>query len=231
MCAMPRRVRKLLFRYFREVASFFPTIKFFSLSAVKRAMQPILESLLDRAGKLNGKATSTVPKPKIPDNDIEPSGHNSTRPNEALFINIIPEELNILQQFCSKNNMPWRTPVVSNSKDQEIVTANKSISQELTLAIEMYNSSLPWIYQQNSFYINLFAYDIAWQWQPNMIGFMSYPISKLNAGSGNVSLKNCTGDKANCILSSTVITALWRTVLAQVIDGKSITFNFIAFSN
>ena len=174
-------------------------------------MQPILESLLDRSGKLNGKATFTVPKPKIPDNDIEPSGHNSTRPNEALFINIVPEELDILQQFCNKNNMPWRTPE-SNSKDQEIVTANKSISQELTLAIDMYNSSLPWIYQQNSFYINLFAYDIAWQWQPNMIGFMSYPISKLNAGSGNVSLKNCTGDKANCILSSTVITSLWWTV-------------------
>ena len=175
------------------------------MSAVERAMQPILESLLDRVGKLNGKATSTIPKPKIPDNDIEPSGHNSTRPNEALFINIFPEELDILQKFCNKNNMPWRTPA-SNSKDQEIVTANKSISQELTLAIEMYNSSLPWIYQQNSFYINLFAYDIAWQWQPNMIGFMSYPISKLNAGSGNVSLKNCTGEKANCILSSTVIT-------------------------
>ena len=181
------------------------------MSEVERVMQPILESLLDRAGKLNGKATSTIPKPKIPDNDIEPSGHNSTRPNEALFINIIPEELDILQQFCNKNNMPWRTPA-SNSKDQEAMTANKSISQELTLAIEMYNSSLPWIYQQNSFYINLFAYDIAWQWQPNMIGFMSYPISKLNAGSGNVSLKNCTGDRANCILSSTVITPLWRTV-------------------
>ena len=212
MSAMPRRVRKASFQIFLGSCIFFPNnyILFF-LSAVERAMQPILESLSDRAGKLNGKATSTIPKPKIPDNDIEPSGHNSTRPNEALFINIIPEELDILQQFCSKNNMPWRKPA-SNSKDQEIVTANKSISQELTLAIEMYNSSLPWIYQQNSFYINLFAYDIAWQWQPNMIGFMSYPISKLNAGSGNVSLKNCTGDKANCILSSTVITPLWRTV-------------------
>ena len=201
--------KKSIFLDILESYIFFLNI--FSMSAVERAMQPILESLLDRAGKLNGKATSTVPKPKIPDNDIEPSGHNSTRPNEALFINIIPEELDILQQFCNKNNMPWRTPA-SNSKDQEIVTANKSISQELTLAIDMYNSSLPWIYQQNSFYINLFAYDIAWQWQPNMIGFMSYPISKLNAGSGNVSLKNCTGDKANCILSSTVITSLWWTV-------------------
>ena len=85
-------------------------------------------------------------KTKNTDNDIEPSGHNSTRPNEALFINIIPEELDILQEFCNKNNMPWRTPA-SNSKDQEIVTANKSISQELTLAIDMYNSSLPWIYR------------------------------------------------------------------------------------
>ena len=109
-------------------------------------MQPILEGLLDQAGKLNGKATSTIPRPKIPDSDIEPSGHNSTRPNEALFINIIPEQLDILQQFCNKNNMPWRTPV-SNSKDQEVMTANKSISQELTLAIDMYNSSLPWIYR------------------------------------------------------------------------------------
>ena len=108
--------------------------------------------------------------------------------------------------------MPWRTPASNSKLEQEVSTANKSISQELTLAIEMYNSSLPWIYQQNSFYINLFAYDIAWQWQPNMIGFMSYPISKLNAGSGNVSLKKCTGEKANCILSSTVITALWWTI-------------------
>ena len=63
----------------------------FFISAVERAMQPILDSLLDQAGKLNEKATSTIPRPKIPDNDIEPSGHNSTRPNEALFINIIPE--------------------------------------------------------------------------------------------------------------------------------------------
>ena len=145
MSAMPRRVRKASFQIFLEVVSFSQQLYFF-LSAVERAMQPILESLLDRAGKLNGKATSAVPKPKIPDNDIEPSGHNSTRPNEALFINIIPEELDILQQFCNKNNMPWRSPA-SNSKDQEIVTANKSISQELTLAIDMYNSSLPWIYR------------------------------------------------------------------------------------
>ena len=143
---MPRRVRKTLLRYLRKNVSFFPTITLFLMSAVERVMQPILDSLMDQARKLNGKATSTIPKPKIPDNDIEPSGHNSTRPNEALFINIIPEELDILQQFCNKNNMPWRTPA-SNSKDQEVMTANKSISQELTLAIDMYNSSLPWIYR------------------------------------------------------------------------------------
>ena len=73
-----------------------------------------------------------MPRPKIPENDIEPSGHNSTRPNEALFINVIPEGagdetswISILKKFCHQQSIPWRT--ASKSKVRKIINVFKRI--------------------------------------------------------------------------------------------------------
>ena len=50
------------------------------------------------------------------------------------------------------------------------------MSQELGLAEEMYSiSNQSWIYYANSFYINLYAYDIPWELQPSLIGFITDP--------------------------------------------------------
>ena len=104
---------------------------------------------MDQARKLNGKPASRIPQPNIPENTIKPSGHNSTRPNDALFINIIPDKddtaswSDILRDYAKLNNMPWRT----SKEPFPVEMANKNMMQELTLAIEMYNSSLPWIYR------------------------------------------------------------------------------------
>ena len=69
----------------------------------ERALQPILEGLLDQVRKLDGFDNFILPSPKIPENnDIKPSGHNYTRPNEAVFINIIPPGVDILQKKFQK---------------------------------------------------------------------------------------------------------------------------------
>ena len=59
--------------------------------------------------------------------------------------------LDIFKKLCAQNKMPWRT--LNNSKvisDTEV--AYKYKIQELTLAVDMYNSSLSWIYRVLIFY-------------------------------------------------------------------------------
>ena len=69
----------------------------------ERALQPILEGLLDQVRKLDGFDNFILPSPKIPENnDIKPSGHNYTRPTEAVFINTIPPGVDILQKSYKK---------------------------------------------------------------------------------------------------------------------------------
>ena len=60
---------------------------------------------MDQVRKLDGFDNFILPSPKIPENnDIKPSGHNYTRPTEAVFINAIPPGVDILQK-SSKNTL------------------------------------------------------------------------------------------------------------------------------
>lgn len=154
---------------------------------LRKALLEKVEKLHQAAGKSSSKPSDIWPHPKFPEEKPQPSGKNSTKANEALFINMeMPWELqDILTNLAKLQKVPFVAVKGHSSKGSFEQDKNfaKNKSQELQIALDMFTitNASAWIYQENSYYINFYAYEIPRNLQPSMVGFMRHPLASLES--------------------------------------------------